>query len=76
MFDLCEKGWFVPKYMQCLFDFKSKPRGCLIDGGKIVTSMQSDMLTSSPDACKKSIGIKDKIMRNISFLSLVEMMPW
>ena len=36
MFDLCVKCWFVPKYVQRLSDFKSKPRGCLIDDGKIV----------------------------------------
>ena len=35
MFDLCVKCWFVPKYVQRFFDFKSKPRGCLIDDGKI-----------------------------------------
>ena len=36
MFNLCIKCWFVPKYVQCLFDFKRKPRGCLINDGKIV----------------------------------------
>ena len=37
MFGLCVECWFVPKYVQRLFGFKSKPRGCLIDEGKIVT---------------------------------------
>ena len=37
MFDVCVKCWFVPKYVQRLFDFKSKPRGCLINDDKIVT---------------------------------------
>ena len=40
MFDLCVKCWFVPKYVQRLFDFKSKPRGCLSDDGH--GSMQSE----------------------------------
>ena len=37
MFDLYVKCWLVPKYVQRVFDFKSNPRGCLIDNGKIVT---------------------------------------
>ena len=28
MFNLCGKCWFVPKYVQRLFNFNSKPRGC------------------------------------------------
>ena len=35
MFDLCVKCKFVPNYVQRLFDFKGKLRGCLIDEAKL-----------------------------------------